>query len=46
MTEEEKAIKALEAAVRKCGRNNMAVKVVYTTADGTNTTTLRSDNGK
>lgn len=45
MTEEEKAIKALEAAVRKCGRNGITAKVVYTTADGTNTTTLRSSNG-
>lgn len=42
MTDHDKAIKALEAAVRKCGRNDIAVKVVYTTADGTNTTTLRS----
>lgn len=42
MTEEEKAVKALEAAVRKCGRNDITVKVVYTSADGSTTNTLRS----
>lgn len=28
-----KAVKALEAAVRKCGRNGIEVKAVYTLAD-------------
>lgn len=30
MTELEKAVKALEAAVRKANRNGIAVKVTYT----------------
>ena len=30
MTEVQKAVKALEAAVRKCNRNGIAVKVTYT----------------
>ena len=43
MNEEQiKAVKALEAAVRKCHRNGIAVKVTYTvTLDDGSTQTVR-----
>lgn len=46
MTETQKAIKALEAAVRKCHRNGIAVKVTYTVTHEDGSTTTQTIGGK